>query len=124
MRYSSELVRKAIHVSSLALPIALHFTPVGISKRVLVALTLLTLLVALPAAAVLSRGRFHGRSLLRALLVVPFVLPTIVVATAFAMRQRDRFSRGNGLGRMTFHRRLLEAPCGAGGCDGISKQAF
>ena len=45
MRYSSELVRKAIHVSSLALPIALHLTPVGISKRVLVALTLLTLLV-------------------------------------------------------------------------------
>lgn len=45
MRYSSELVRKAIHVSSLALPVALHFTPVGISKRVLVALTLVTLLV-------------------------------------------------------------------------------
>lgn len=45
--------------------------------------TLLTLVVGLPAAAVLSRGRFRGRSLLRALLVVPFVLPTIVVATAF-----------------------------------------
>jgi thiamine transport system permease protein len=45
--------------------------------------TLLTLAVGLPATAVLSRARFRGRSLVRALLVVPFVLPTIVVATAF-----------------------------------------
>jgi thiamine transport system permease protein len=45
--------------------------------------TVLTLAVGLPAAAVLARGEFHGRRALRALLVVPFVLPTIVVATAF-----------------------------------------
>ncbi|MGZ4711641.1 MAG: ABC transporter permease [Acidimicrobiia bacterium] len=43
----------------------------------------LTLLVGLPATAVLSRTRVPGRAALRALLVVPFVLPTIVVATAF-----------------------------------------
>ncbi len=46
--------------------------------------TLLTLAVGLPAAAALSHGRFRGRTALQTLLVVPFVLPTLVVATAFA----------------------------------------
>jgi thiamine transport system permease protein len=45
--------------------------------------TALTLLVALPGAYVLARYRFPGRALVRALVTVPFVLPTIVVATAF-----------------------------------------
>jgi thiamine transport system permease protein len=45
--------------------------------------TLLTLLAGLPLAWVLARFRFPGRSLVRALVVVPFVLPTVVVATAF-----------------------------------------
>ncbi len=45
--------------------------------------TLLTLLAALPAAYVFARYRFRGKSLLQALTTIPFVLPTIVVATAF-----------------------------------------
>jgi thiamine transport system permease protein len=45
--------------------------------------TLLTLLFGLPVAWVFARFRFPGRSLLRALATVPFVLPTVVVATAF-----------------------------------------
>jgi thiamine transport system permease protein len=45
--------------------------------------TLLTLAVGLPAAYLLARFRFHGKSLLRALSGVPFVLPTLVVAAAF-----------------------------------------
>lgn len=45
--------------------------------------TLLTLLVGMPAAYALARFRFPGKSLLRALLTVPFVLPTVVVASAF-----------------------------------------
>ena len=45
--------------------------------------TLLALAVGLPGAFVLARYRFPGRSLIRALIVVPFVLPTIVVASAF-----------------------------------------
>jgi thiamine transport system permease protein len=45
--------------------------------------TLLTTVVALPGAWVLSHRRFRGRALVRALSVVPFVLPTVVVATAF-----------------------------------------
>lgn len=45
--------------------------------------TLLTLLLGLPAAYVFARYRFPGRSLLRSLTLVPFVLPTIVVGVAF-----------------------------------------
>ncbi|MFE7235999.1 ABC transporter permease [Streptomyces sp. NPDC057596] len=45
--------------------------------------TVLTLLVALPGAYVLARLDFPGRQVLRAVVTVPFVLPTVVVGTAF-----------------------------------------
>jgi thiamine transport system permease protein len=45
--------------------------------------TVLTMLAGLPAAYAFARYRFAGKSILRALLTVPFVLPTVVVATAF-----------------------------------------
>jgi thiamine transport system permease protein len=48
-----------------------------------VASTLLTLAIGLPGAYVLSRLDFPGRSALRALVTVPFVLPTVVVGSAF-----------------------------------------
>jgi thiamine transport system permease protein len=44
--------------------------------------TVLTVAAALPASYVLGRYAFRGRSLVRALVVVPFVLPTVVVALA------------------------------------------
>jgi thiamine transport system permease protein len=56
--------------------------------------TLLTLAVAMPAAYVLGRYRFRGRSVVSALTVVPFVLPTVVVALAFLAVLPDRFERG------------------------------
>jgi thiamine transport system permease protein len=43
----------------------------------------LTLLFGLPAAYLFARYDFAGRSLLRALATVPFVMPTVVVAVAF-----------------------------------------
>ena len=43
----------------------------------------LTLVVGLPVAYVFARYRFPGRSLLRSLTLVPFVLPTMVVGVAF-----------------------------------------
>ncbi|HUM68523.1 MAG TPA: iron ABC transporter permease [Chloroflexota bacterium] len=43
----------------------------------------LTLLVGLPAAYLFARYTFPGRSVLRALTTVPFVMPTVVVAAAF-----------------------------------------
>ena len=45
--------------------------------------TLLTLAVGLPGAHVLARYHFRGRSLLRALTTVPFVMPALIVAAAF-----------------------------------------
>ncbi|MGI8523922.1 MAG: ABC transporter permease [Nocardioides sp.] len=45
--------------------------------------TALSLALGLPAAHVLYRLDFWGRDLLRALVVVPFVLPTVVVGVAF-----------------------------------------
>lgn len=45
--------------------------------------TLFTLLLGLPAAYLFARFDFHGKSLLRALTAIPFVLPTVVVAAAF-----------------------------------------
>jgi thiamine transport system permease protein len=45
--------------------------------------TLLTLAVGLPGAYVLARFNFPGRRLLNALVLVPFVLPTVVVGSAF-----------------------------------------
>lgn len=43
----------------------------------------LTLLVAMPGAFVLARYEFPGRRLLSAAVTVPFVLPTVVVGTAY-----------------------------------------
>ncbi|WP_071528854.1 ABC transporter permease [Streptomyces mutabilis] len=45
--------------------------------------TALTLLIALPGAYVFARLDFPGKQVLRAVVTVPFVLPTVVVGTAF-----------------------------------------
>ncbi len=45
--------------------------------------TALTLLIALPGAYVFARLDFPGKQTLRAVVTVPFVLPTVVVGTAF-----------------------------------------
>jgi len=44
---------------------------------------ILTLLVGLPAAYLFARYDFRGKTLLRALTAVPFMLPTVVVAAGF-----------------------------------------
>lgn len=45
--------------------------------------TVITLALGLPGAYVLARVRFPGRDLVRALVTVPFVLPTVMVGSAF-----------------------------------------
>jgi len=45
--------------------------------------TILTLVVGLPAAYVIARYDFPGKAWVRAGVTIPFVLPTVVVATAF-----------------------------------------
>ena len=46
--------------------------------------TLLTLAAGLPVAWIFARYRFPGKALLRTLLMIPFVLPTVVVGSGFA----------------------------------------
>lgn len=46
--------------------------------------TLLTLLLGLPSAYLFARYDFRGKSLLRAVTSVPFMLPTVVVAAGFS----------------------------------------
>lgn len=59
-----------------------------------VASTALTIIVALPAAYVLGRYTFPGRGVVRAFVVVPFVLPTVVVALAFLAVLPESLERG------------------------------
>ncbi|WP_299521018.1 iron ABC transporter permease [uncultured Serinicoccus sp.] len=56
--------------------------------------TVVTLLLGLPVAFVLYRLRFPGRGLLRAVVVMPFVLPTVVVGVMF----RSLLAPGGPLG--------------------------
>jgi thiamine transport system permease protein len=59
-----------------------------------VASTALTILVALPASYVLGRYTFPGRGFAFAVVTVPFVLPTVVVALAFVAVLPDGLERG------------------------------
>lgn len=61
--------------------------------------TALTLLLGLPAAYVAYRLRFPGRRLLRLVLVLPFVLPTVVVGLTFDNLLAD----GGVLGGLGLH---------------------
>jgi thiamine transport system permease protein len=51
--------------------------------------TVLSVALGVPGAYVLYRCRFPGRGVLRALVTVPFVLPTVVVGVAFRALLRD-----------------------------------
>ncbi len=56
--------------------------------------TVLTLAAGLPIAWAIGRFRFPGRSLAQALVLVPFVLPTVVVASAFLALLPAGYERG------------------------------
>lgn len=58
-----------------------------------VASTALTLVIGLAPAAVIARYRFRGRRLLLAVITAPFVLPTVVVGTAFLAVLPDSLDR-------------------------------
>jgi thiamine transport system permease protein len=70
---------KSIDLASLQ--IALHSLFFTFQQAILS--TLLTLALGLPAAFLFARHAFRGKSLLRALTAIPFMLPTVVVAAGF-----------------------------------------
>ncbi|CAN5641477.1 hypothetical protein BH20ACT14_BH20ACT14_13690 [soil metagenome] len=57
--------------------------------------TALTILIAFPASYVLGRYTFRGRGVALAVVTVPFVLPTVVVAIAFLAVLPERLERGS-----------------------------
>ncbi|HWQ47069.1 MAG TPA: iron ABC transporter permease [Longilinea sp.] len=57
--------------------------PLGFTLYQALLSTLLTLLVGLPAAGLFSRFSFRGKTILRVLSTLPFVMPTVVVAAGF-----------------------------------------
>ena len=57
--------------------------------------TVLTLVVGLPAARALARYRFTGKAIVRALVLVPFALPTVVIGGAINALI-DRFGLDDG----------------------------
>ncbi len=60
--------------------------------------TIVTLVVAIPGAYLLYRRSFPGQQLIQALITVPFVLPSIVVAVGFTVfRSVHEFYQGLGL---------------------------
>jgi thiamine transport system permease protein len=66
--------------------------------------TLLTLALGLPSAVLFARYNFRGKSILRALTAVPFMLPTVVVAASFnaLLGQRGLFSNFSPLASFQF----------------------
>lgn len=70
---------KSLDLSSLQL--ALH--SLGFTFYQAALSTLLTLVIGLPAAVLFARYDFRGKSLLRVLTSIPFMLPTVVVAAGF-----------------------------------------
>ncbi|HMN28592.1 MAG TPA: ABC transporter permease subunit, partial [Caldilineaceae bacterium] len=52
--------------------------------------TLLTLLIGLPLAYLFAHYTFPGKTLVQALLTIPFVMPTVVVAAAFTALLGER----------------------------------
>ncbi len=62
--------------------------------------TALTLAIGLPAAYIYARYDFPGKTLLRALTTIPFVLPTVVVGVAFITLLGPRGVVNDGLMRL------------------------
>lgn len=72
---------------------------VGFTLASATASTVLCLVLGLPGAYLLYRTSFRGRAALRALVTVPFVLPSVVVGVAFgALLREDSLLGWTGLG--------------------------
>jgi thiamine transport system permease protein len=81
-----------------ALSVMLRSTVFTFSQALLS--TLLTFMLGIPAAVLFSRFAFPGRSLLRALTAIPFLLPTVVVASGFTALLGERGWVNLGLMRL------------------------
>jgi len=77
----SEILKQGLHLTSSEW--AIITKPLGFTIVQALVSTLLTLCIGLPGAYILSHYRFRGQGLFKALLIVPFILPTVVVSACF-----------------------------------------
>jgi thiamine transport system permease protein len=77
----SELFSHGLRFSNSEWPLIIK--PLGFTLAQAFISTILTLVIGLPGAYILSHYQFPGQSLIKALLIVPFILPTVVVAASF-----------------------------------------
>jgi molybdate transport system permease protein len=74
-------------------------TALRLSLEVSLAATLCSLMLGVPLAWVLARGEFRGRSVLRALVVAPIILPPVVAGVGLLMALGRRGVAGTWLDR-------------------------
>jgi thiamine transport system permease protein len=80
----SKILSLAFNTSSLTKPnFQLILSTLGFTFYQAALSTILTFILGIPSAILFSRFNFRGKSLLRALTAVPFMLPTVVVASSF-----------------------------------------
>lgn len=68
--------------------------------------TIITLIIGIPLALIFARYEFHGKTLLKAMVTIPFVLPTIVVAMGFL----SLIGPDGILNKVMLHTRLISEP--------------
>lgn len=68
--------------------------------------TIITLIIGIPLAFIFARYEFHGKTLLKAIVTIPFVLPTIVVAMGFL----SLIGPEGILNKVMLHMRLISEP--------------
>ena len=77
----SGIIEQGIHLAASEWSIITK--PLSLTILQAVVSTVLTLCVGIPGAYVLSHYSFPGRELIKAVLIVPFILPTVVVSACF-----------------------------------------
>jgi thiamine transport system permease protein len=77
----SDILNQGLHLSSSEWAIIVK--PLWFTITQALVSTVLTLCIGLPGAYMLSHYHFPGRNLFKALLIVPFILPTVVVSACF-----------------------------------------
>lgn len=78
----------------------MDFFPVWLTLRVSLVATACTLLIGVPLAWLLARGRFPGRAFLEALVVAPLVLPPTVLGYYLLVVLGSRGPLGRALGAL------------------------
>jgi thiamine transport system permease protein len=90
------------NITSFIQTIEYNWTYIQFTSLQAILSTIMAVMVGLPGGILLARLRFRGKSLLRALIIVPFVLPPIVVVVGF-LQMFGQFGIIDSLLMLWFH---------------------